>query len=156
MGFEAKYFDELTTKELYEILKARAEIFVVEQNCVYQDLDDTDCRSLHIFYEEEGKVTAYLRAYEKAESVIQLGRVLTMEHGKGLGSKILNDGIAAVIKAFDPQKIFIEAQCYATGFYEKVGFEICSEEFLEDGIPHVAMELLLKVKPASKNVADYL
>ena len=54
MGFEAKYFDELTTKELYEILKARAEIFVVEQNCVYQDLDDTDCRSLHIFYEEEG------------------------------------------------------------------------------------------------------
>ena len=75
----SKYFDELTTKELYEILKARAEIFVVEQNCVYQDLDDLDYRSLHIFCEEDGEVTAYLRAFFKAPDTVQMGRVLTRQ-----------------------------------------------------------------------------
>ena len=146
LTFKAKFFEELSTKELYEILKARAEIFVVEQNCVYQDLDDTDYRSLHVFCEEDGKVTAYLRAFQTKESVVQMGRVLSIKHGKGLGKTILSYGVSIVKDKFDPQKIFIEAQCYAAGFYEKFGFEICSEEFLEDGIPHVGMELSLRVK----------
>lgn len=75
----SKYFTELTTTELYEILKARAEIFVVEQNCIYQDLDDIDYRSLHIFYEDNDKVIAYLRAFEKDSDAktIQIGRVLS-------------------------------------------------------------------------------
>ena len=154
MIFKAKFFEELTTKELYEILKARAEIFVVEQTCVYQDLDDIDYRSLHVFCEEDGKVTAYLRAFQTEESVVQVGRVLSINHGKGLGKKILCHGISALIEQFDPQKIFIEAQCYATGFYEKAGFEICSEEFLEVGIPHVGMELFLRVKPVSTKKKD--
>ena len=78
MTLNTKYFHQLTTTELYEILKARAEIFVVEQNCIYQDLDDIDYRSLHIFYETEGKVIAYLRAFEKdsATGTVQIGRVL--------------------------------------------------------------------------------
>ena len=143
LTFKAKFFEELSIKELYEILKARAEIFVVEQNCVYQDLDDTDYRSLHVFCEEDGKVTAYLRAFQTDESVVQMGRVLSINHGKGLGKKILCYGISATKDKFGPQKIFIEAQCCATGFYEKFGFEICSEEFLEDGIPHVQMMLKL-------------
>ena len=153
---KTKFFEELTTKELYEILKARAEIFVVEQECVYQDLDDIDYRSLHVFYEEDGKVTAYLRAFEKDTDVVQMGRVLTIEHGKGLGNKILRDGIVAVREKYNPDTIFIEAQCYATGFYEKMGFDICSEEFLEDGIPHVAMELDLRVKPFHDTLDEYL
>ena len=85
MNLVTKFFDELTTLELYEILKARAEIFVVEQNCIYQDLDDKDYNSLHVFYEVDGKVTAYLRAFIKEEGVVQIGRVLTVEHGTGLG-----------------------------------------------------------------------
>ena len=124
----SKYFDELTTKELYEILKARAEIFVVEQNCVYQDLDDLDYRSLHIFCEEDGEVTAYMRAFFKDADTVQMGRVLTRHHGR---------------TKMNPAKIYIEAQCYAVGFYEREGFRICSEEFLEDGIPHVQMVLQL-------------
>lgn len=143
MGLVAKYFEELTTKDLYEILRARAEIFVVEQECVYQDLDRIDYRSLHVFCEEEGNVTAYLRAFEKENEpdVVQMGRVLTLEHGKGFGGKILKEGIRLIKEKMNPKSIYIEAQCYAKGFYEREGFVICSEEFLEDGIPHVQMIL---------------
>jgi ElaA protein len=137
----SKYFDELSTKELYEILRARAEIFVVEQNCVYQDLDGIDYESLHVFAEEGGKVTAYLRAFYKDEDTVQMGRVLTLRHGEGLGGKLLREGIAQIRARMHPAKICIDAQCYATGFYEREGFRICSEEFLEDGIPHVRMVL---------------
>ena len=92
MKLVTKYFNELTTTELYEILKARSEIFVVEQNCVYQDLDDIDYRSLHMFYESKGKVIAYLRAFEKdsASGTVPMGRVLTTTHGIGLGGKLLH------------------------------------------------------------------
>lgn len=145
MNWVSKCFEELTTRELYEILKARAEIFVVEQECVYQDIDDIDYNSLHMFYEANGKVVAYARAYRKAGEgqVVHLGRVLTMEHGKGLGGILLKAAIAEVRERWNPIKIVIEAQCYATGYYEREGFKIYSEEFLEDGIPHVRMELVL-------------
>lgn len=146
MKLTTKHFTELTTTELYEILKSRAEIFVVEQNCVYQDLDDIDYRSLHIFYECDGKIIAYLRAFEKdsAAKIIQMGRVLTLTHGTGLGGKLLKEGISQIKEKLNPSSIYIEAQCYATGFYEKEGFVISSDEFLEDGIPHVEMILNLK------------
>lgn len=143
MKFVTKFFEELTTAELYELLKARAEIFVVEQNCIYQDLDDRDYDSLHVFYEESGKVLAYLRAFQKERGVVQMGRVLTIEHGTGLGGKLLRAGMDSIKEKFQPQKIYIEAQSYATGYYEREGFTICSEEFLEDGIPHVQMEVVL-------------
>ena len=138
---KSKFFDELSTRELYEILKARAEIFVVEQNCVYQDLDDLDYRSLHVFCEENGIVTAYLRAFFKEEDTVQMGRVLTLHHGTGLGGKLLKYGISQIRTKMHPASICAEAQCYATGFYEREGFKICSGEFLEDGIPHVQMIL---------------
>lgn len=143
MKFVTKFFDELTTAELYELLKARAEIFVVEQNCIYQDLDDRDYDSLHVFYEESGTVLAYLRAFQKEAGVVQMGRVLTIEHGTGLGGRLLRAGMDSIKEKFQPQKIYIEAQSYATGYYEREGFTICSEEFLEDGIPHVQMEVTL-------------
>ena len=138
-----KYFNELTTTELYEILKSRAEIFVVEQNCIYQDLDDKDYHSLHIFYESEGKVVAYLRAFIKdsVTNIVQIGRVLTLTHGTGLGGNLLKKGIRQIKEKMNPSSVYIEAQCYATGFYEREGFVISSDEFLEDGIPHVEMVL---------------
>lgn len=143
MKLKAKYFNELTTTELYEILKSRNEIFVVEQNCIYQDLDDIDYRSLHIFYESNGRIMAYLRAFEKdsATKTIQMGRVLTLTHGIGLGGQLLKEGILQIKEKMNPSSIYIEAQCYATGFYEREGFVISSNEFLEDGIPHVEMIL---------------
>lgn len=143
MRLVSKYFEELSTIELYELLRARAEVFVVEQTCVYQDLDGKDYKSLHVFFEDEGKVIAYLRSFYIREDTVQMGRVLTIEHGKGIGAKILEKGIEEISKKQNPKKIYIEAQCYAIGFYERKGFVVCSEEFLEDGIPHVQMELLL-------------
>ena len=139
--FEAKYFDELTTAELYAILKSRAEIFVVEQNCVYQDLDDRDLQALHVFCTVNGRVAAYLRAFRKDGKTVQMGRVLTLQHGNGLGGELLKAGIKALREKFHPECIYIEAQCYAAGYYAKAGFQICTEEFLEDGIPHVGMML---------------
>ncbi|MBP3204266.1 MAG: GNAT family N-acetyltransferase [Lachnospiraceae bacterium] len=143
MELKSKFFHELTTKELYEILKARAEIFVVEQNCVYQDLDDRDYASLHVFYEEDEKVVAYLRAFSKDEKTVQMGRVLTVKHGTGLGGMLLKAGIDQIQEKLCPNQIYIEAQCYATGYYVREGFRVCSDEFLEDGIPHVGMELVI-------------
>ena len=143
MELTIKTFQELTTKELYEILKVRGAIFVVEQNCAYQDIDGLDETSLHLFYEDGGQVQAYLRAFEKEPGIVQMGRVLTLRHGEGLGSRLLHEGIPVIKEQFHPRKIVIEAQCYATGYYEKAGFQRCSEEFLEDGIPHVRMELTL-------------
>lgn len=141
MCFFAKYFDELTLTELYEILRARAQIFVVEQDCAYQDIDETDYRSLHIFSKSGREITAYLRAFYKDDDTVQLGRVLTLKHGTGLGGELLHEGLRLVHKKMGDRKIYIEAQTYAIGFYEREGFKVCSEEFLEDGIPHVKMEL---------------
>ena len=141
MELVAKFFHELSTTELYEILRVRAEIFVVEQHCPYQDVDGMDQESLHVFYVSEGKILAYLRAFPKPkeEGTVQMGRVLSAEHGKGLGGRILREGLLQIREKMNPKRIYIEAQCYATGFYEREGFHICSEEFLEDGIPHVGM-----------------
>lgn len=143
MKIVSKYFDELNTRELYEVLKARCDVFVVEQNCAYPELDDMDYESLHVYGEENGKLKAYLRAYIKEDGVVRMGRVLTLERGKGYGTQILKKGIEEIRAHFSPQKIYIEAQTYAIGFYEREGFIVCSEEFLEDGIAHVQMELEL-------------
>lgn len=140
---EAKRFEELSAAEVYEILKARVQIFVVEQKCAYQDVDDIDYRSLHIFYKSEGRITAYLRAFYRDSKTVQLGRVLTTEHGKGVGGELLKNAIQIVKEEMKADRIYIEAQTYAVGFYEREGFAVCSDEFLEDGIPHVKMELTI-------------
>ena len=138
-----KKFDELSTKELYEILKVRAKVFVVDQTCVYQDVDGLDYDSIHVMGYRNEKIIAYLRIFMKdvSKNIVQIGRVLTMERGKGFGEEILRAGIRVAKEIMKVEKIYIEAQCYAIGFYEKVGFQVTSEEFLEDGIPHVEMML---------------
>ena len=145
MEFVSKKFNELTTVEVYEILKSRAEIFVKEQKIIYLDMDDIDYDSYHMFYMDEKRVVAYLRAFymDEKKDVIKFGRVLTLVHGKGLGGKILNDSIKYVKDNHIANKIYLEAQSYATGYYEKAGFKIISDEFMEEGIPHKKMELLL-------------
>lgn len=148
MTFSAKHFDELSSRELYEILKARVNIFVVEQRCAYPDLDDIDYRSLHLYSQENGRIKAYLRAYEMEPGVVRMGRVLTIERGKGHGAELLKKGIEEIKRHFDPKYIYIEAQSYAVGFYRREGFEICSDEFFEDGIAHVAMKLKMPSEEA--------
>lgn len=143
MQLIVKEFNELTTKELYEILKSRAEIFIIEQNINYQDLDDIDYKSLHCFYQEDEKVIAYLRAFYKDDNkdIVKIGRVLTLNHGIGLGKKLLSESLPEIKKILSPKKITMSAQKYAIGFYEKFGFKVVSDEFIEEEILHVIMEL---------------
>ena len=145
MNFYAKEFCELTTTELYEILKSRAEIFIIEQNIHYQDCDDTDYNSLHCFIEENGKIAAYLRAFYKDndKTTVKVGRVLTMRHGIGLGKELLEKSICVISNKMKCNRIYIDAQKHAVGFYEKIGFKIVTGEFLEEGIIHVGMELIV-------------
>lgn len=143
MELVIKNFDRLTSREVYEILKIRTAVFVVEQNCPYQEVDGTDYDSLHVWLEEKDEIKAYLRAFPKSDDgkTVQIGRVLSKERGVGLGAKVMSSGIQAVKAELSPEQIVIEAQTYAIPFYEKFGFEVNGEEFLEDGIPHTPMIL---------------
>ena len=138
-----KKFDRLTPREVYEILKIRTAVFVVEQECPYQEVDGTDYDSLHVWLEEDDEIVAYLRVFERdAENgTVQIGRVLSKRRGEGLGAKVMGYGIEAAQLEMGAKAIFIEAQTYALDFYKKFGFVPCGEEFLEDGIPHTPMTL---------------
>lgn len=143
MDIRVKTFAELTTEELYAILELRSAVFVVEQNCVYQDIDGIDRRSLHIFAEDGEGILAYARLFvkEDEENTVQIGRVVSKERRKGYGTIVLEECIHQAEEYFHADEIFLEAQTYARPFYEKQGFVQVSEEFLEDGIPHIAMRL---------------
>ena len=141
MEYLMKDFNSLSGSEVYEILKVRSAIFVVEQDVVYQDIDDIDYKSLHCIIREGNKVLAYMRVYQDDEGYTHLGRVLTLNHGDGLGRKMMEHFLPMAKKAMPAPQIIIHAQCYARGYYEKFGFEKSSEEFLEDGIPHIEMRL---------------
>ena len=143
MKFICKHFDELSARELYEIIRARTEVFLLEQGIVCQDLDRVDYDSIHCFYESEGVVVAYLRAYKDAEGV-KIGRVLTLTHGCGLGRALMERAITETVKEFGADSITLHAQTQAQGFYEKLGFAVTSGEFLEEGVPHVTMEIKLE------------
>lgn len=143
MQLIAKKFNELNTVELYEILKARAEIFAIEQGICYQDMDDVDYQSLHCFLTKDARVVAYLRAFyiEGSQDVVKIGRVLTIKHGIGLGKQLITQSLPAIWERMGCSKITMDAQKHAIGFYEKFGFKTVSDEFLEEGIVHVVMDL---------------
>ena len=136
-----KKFDELTLEELYEILKLRAEVFVVEQDCVYQDIDDKDKGAWHVFLRDDDGMEAYLRVLDKgvAFEEVSIGRVVDRKRGQGFGKAIIDEGIKVAVDKLGADRIKIVAQSYAEGFYAKMGFITVSEEFMYDGIPHVYM-----------------
>lgn len=140
-----KRFEELTADEMYDILKLRVDVFVVEQNCPYPEIDGKDRSGFHIYLHEDGRIAAYLRALEPGVSFKEasLGRVITAPEFRrtGLGSVLLKEGIRIVREKMDSPGIRIEAQVYARKFYELQGFVQTSDEFLEDGIPHIEMYL---------------
>lgn len=137
----AKHFSELSADELYEIIKARISVFVVEQNCPYQELDGKDKAAYHLYFKDENGIAAYLRVLPQGISYKEasIGRVITISRGTGLGLKLLREGIAFAQKRFGADKIKIGAQLYARGFYEKAGFRQSGGEYLEDGIRHIEM-----------------
>lgn len=143
-----KPFEKLTANELYDILKLRNEVFVVEQQCIYQDCDDKDKISYHIFIKDNEKIVAYLRVFKKSTSQneISIGRVVVNPkyRGKGLAKKIMNEAIKFTVDKLKIKDIRISAQAYLIDFYKDFGFTVISEEYLEDGIPHVEMLYSLK------------
>ncbi|MEG0234606.1 MAG: GNAT family N-acetyltransferase [Cetobacterium somerae] len=138
-----KKFNELTLEELYEILKLRSEVFVVEQNCIYNDIDGKDLTSSHIMIKENGKIKAYLRALQPGVSYedASLGRVLVSPdaRGKGYAKAIVTKGVEYILNNFNTTKITIGAQEYLKNFYSEIGFKPISEVYDEDGIPHLDM-----------------
>ena len=143
MTLKIKHFSELTAAELYRIIQARVAVFVVEQTCPYQELDGKDTDALHVWFEEDGEVCAYIRVLDKGVSyadAASIGRVITLRRGTGLGARIMREGIRLAKERYGADRIRIGAQLYAKGFYEKCGFVQSGGEYDEDGITHIEME----------------
>ena len=136
-----KTFRQLATDELYELLRVRSEVFVVEQNCVYQDIDGDDQKAIHLWLTLYNKIVALVRVCPAGTHMteISIGRVITTERGKGYGKQIMLHAIDAAIEHFGATLIDIEAQEYAKSFYEGVGFKQSSDTFMLDDIPHIKM-----------------
>lgn len=144
LQFKIKRFNELSTSELYQILQLRSEVFVVEQNCVYQDIDDKDSKAIHVLGFFDQDLAAYCRLFDAGyyfdESSI--GRVVVSPkyRDKKLGHDLMKMAIETVEKEFETTKITISAQQYLKNFYESHGFIQTSEMYLEDDIPHIQMK----------------
>ncbi|SEQ79555.1 GNAT family N-acetyltransferase [Neolewinella agarilytica] len=138
-------YAKLTLDQLYAILRLRAEVFVVEQDCVYQDLDDKDPSAIHLMgMTEDGRLAAYTRIVDKGVSYAEyasIGRVITapFARGKGLGRPLMQESLRVLFQAFGQQKVKISAQAHLQGYYESVGFKPVGEGYDEDGIPHIGM-----------------
>jgi len=146
MNFIAKYFSELNTIELYEILQLRSEVFVVEQDCVYQDIDFKDQKALHVIGYKSNKIVAYTRIFKPGDYFdnASIGRVLVVasERKNGFGHELMKASVVVVKKHFEATKITVSAQKYLKKFYESHLFIQTGREYLEDGIPHIRMDRL--------------
>lgn len=132
-----KHYSELTIDELYDLLQLRAEVFVVEQTCPYQDLDGKDKASWHVWLRDGRGLVAAARVYELEG--VRIGRVVTRYRREGLGSRVMAESIRVAKEKLGAREILISAQQYAQPFYERAGFVRCTDPYLEDGIPHVGM-----------------
>lgn len=142
--WQVKDFDTLSNLELYNILKLRSEIFVVEQNCVYLDLDGKDSLALHLFGTFDGKIVAYCRFFDKGISFenASIGRVVVNANyrNKKWGKELMQEAISKIELHFGQTKITIGGQLYLQKFYESLGFVQTSEIYLEDDIQHIEMQ----------------
>ena len=143
MEVREKYFQDLNTQELYDLLALRSAVFVVEQDCVYQDLDYKDQKALHLLGYNQGDLVAYTRIFAPGDYFenASIGRVIVakIHRSKQLGHAIMRASIDALLKHHEVCQIDISAQSYLERFYEFHGFKSTGEEYLEDGIPHKKM-----------------
>ena len=136
-------FTQLSTQQLYQIYKLRVDVFVVEQQCPYHEIDDIDTISHHIYLQNyNSKILAYCRLY-KIEDTFHIGRVIASERRKGYGAQIMKTALEFAEQTLHADSIIIEAQTYARKFYEKLGFIQTSEPFEEDGIEHMQMKYIV-------------
>jgi ElaA protein len=135
----SRRFDELTGRELHDIAQLRSEVFVVEQECVYLDLDgrDTEPGAGHHWIEVDGLIASYARTLTEPGGAVRIGRVVTAPavRGRGLAAAVM----AALVEQFGAAALVLEAQSHLAGWYVRFGFAVAGEEYLEDGIPHLTM-----------------
>ena len=145
MELVVKHFNELCTEELFDICRLRVSVFVVEQKCPYQELDDADKQAYHVYLKDDCGIQAYARVLPQGTTFDEasFGRVIAVKRRCGLGRRIVAEAVRVAREKFDAGVIKIEAQVYARTHYEKAGFRQTSEEFLKDGIPHIQMQLEL-------------
>ncbi len=143
LKWKLNYFKELSTEELYTILQLRNEVFVVEQNCVYQDADNKDSISFHLSGWDGGNLVAYCRILPPGVSYTEasIGRVVSSPEyrNKGYGKQLMNEAIIHTLAQFECNTIKISAQLYLQKFYEQLGFVKLSDSYMEDNIPHIEM-----------------
>ncbi len=143
LTIKTKYFNELTTKELYNLLQLRSEVFIVEQDCAYQDIDGKDQKALHVLGYKNENLIAYTRIFKAGDyfKEASIGRVVVAKNERQYkyGYKIMKASIEAVEDNFKENKIVISAQTYLKKFYNNLGFIETGKEYLEDGIPHKKM-----------------
>jgi len=143
MTIRVKKYKDISTSELYAILMLRSEVFIVEQNCVYQDLDGKDKNALHIIGNKNNTIVAYARIFNRGDHLenASIGRVVVRgtERKYGYGTDIMRASIDAVVEYFNETTIYLSAQTYLKKFYNSLGFQETGEEYLEDGIPHIKM-----------------
>lgn len=143
MKLHVKTFRGLTKAELYNILRLRAEVFVVEQDCPCLDPDGDDDKAFHVWLSDGEKIAAYVRAFPSGVVCpeAKIGRVITAMpyRGKGLGAEVMRAASDLLENRCGAERTLVEAQTYAEGFYEKCGFRRASEDFMLDNIPHVRM-----------------
>lgn len=143
LTYSIKEFNQLSVKQLYEVLQLRSEVFVVEQNCVYQDLDGKDIKALHVLGYDEDELVAYTRLFKPGDyfKEASIGRVIVKANRRkyGYGYAIMNTSIDAVKHYYKTNNIRISAQCYLKQFYSNLNFVVEGSEYLEDGIPHINM-----------------
>lgn len=147
MHWITKNFEQLTTTELYDMLQLRVEVFVVEQTCYYQDLDDKDRHpgTQHLLGYIDGRLVAYLRALAPGVSYpghASIGRVLTRDNirGQGWGQPLMSEGMTLCRQQWPEHRVKISAQYHLQAYYGRFGFTAVGEQYLEDDIPHIAME----------------
>lgn len=142
MEYKVKRLSDMTAAELLTIMKERMAVFVVEQNCPYQEVDELDEQALHTWLQEDSEIVGYTRIIEEADA-IHIGRVLTVKkyRGAGHGELLMEKTLEAVKQHYPNRPIVLGAQEYAADFYKRFGFEVISDVYLEDDIPHVDMQL---------------
>jgi len=143
MIFIIKRFNELSTHELYTVLQLRAEVFVVEQDCVYQDLDNKDLDAYHVLGVLDTKIVAYARIFKPGDYFLEssIGRIVVKKEFRKFqyGYQLVQNSIQFIENNLQQNTILISAQSYLTKFYNSLGFTQVGEEYLEDGIPHIKM-----------------
>jgi ElaA protein len=143
MKIAVKTFPELSIQELYDVLQLRSEVFVVEQNCVYQDIDGKDQKAVHVLGVKEGSLVAYTRIFKAGDYFKEaaIGRVVVKMTGRklGYGHEIMKASVAAIYNNYKTKHIRLSAQTYLIDFYNKHGFVAEGDTYLEDGIPHINM-----------------